>query len=152
VRGGDGAIRNILAPVNFTDYSYYGFTYAAALASALSAPLTALHVHLDPIWNGDPKDKLEKLLAPLPEALRAACRPVVETGESDPTRGILKASAKHDLVVVVAHEKSPVMDLILGTTAERVLRGSPSSVLVVPAPRKPLPIRKDLPTPCCAAP
>jgi nucleotide-binding universal stress UspA family protein len=150
VRGGGGEIRSILAPVNFTDYSYYGFTYAGALASALSANLTALHVHVDPIWNGDPQDKLKKLLAPLPAALRAVCSAVVETDESDATRGILKASAKHDLIVVVAHEKSPIKELILGTTAERVLRGSPASVLIVPAPRKPLPIRKDLPTPCCA--
>jgi len=150
VRGGDGIIHSILAPVNFTDYSYYGFTYAAALASALSARLTALHVHIDPIWNGDPKEKLQKLLSPLPAPLRAVSSPVVETGEDDATRGILKASAKHDLIVVVAHEKSPIKELILGTTAERVLRGSPASVLIVPAPRKPLPIRKDLPTPCCA--
>ena len=151
VRGGAGAIRSILAPVNFTDYSYYGFTYAAAMAAALSASLTALHVHVDPIWSGNPQSKLRKLLAGLPPPLHAACRRQVETGESGATTGILKAGASHDLIVLVAHGKSPALDLILGTTAERVLRGAPSSVLVVPAPRRPLSVREELPTECCAA-
>lgn len=152
VREGSGAVRSVLAPVNFTDYSYYGFTYAAALSSALNARLTAFHVHVDPIWNGNPQDKLVKLLDSLPAPLRKACRPLVETAESDAARGILKAGAKHDLIVVVAHEKSPVKEMILGTTAERVLRRSPASVLIVPAPRGALPVREDLPTACCAMP
>jgi nucleotide-binding universal stress UspA family protein len=150
VRGAARDIRTVLAPVNFTDYSYYGFTYAAAAASALGARLTALHVHVDPIWNGDPERKLRLILDSLPAPLREAGRPVVENGVSDPAKGILKAGARHDLIVLVAHEKSPIKDLILGTTAERVLRGSTASVLVVPAPRGALPVRKDLPTACCA--
>ena len=151
VRRRTAPIRSVLAPVDFTDYSYYGFTYAAALAACLRVPLTALHVHVDPIWNGNPQHKLAKLIERLPAALRGTCQPLVETGESEGMRGILKAGAKHDLIVLVAHEKSPVKEMILGTTAERVLRNSPASVLVVPAPRGPLPVRKSLQTPCCAA-
>jgi nucleotide-binding universal stress UspA family protein len=149
-RGKEAGLRSILAPVNFTDYSYYGFTYAAAMAAALNARLTALHVHVDPIWNGDPESKLRQLLESLPKDLRDDCRTLVETSETDATRGILKAAETSDLVVLVAHENSRVKELILGTTAERVLRGSAASVLVVPAPRRPLPVRKDLPTACCA--
>lgn len=151
VHGGGASIRSVLAPVNFTGYSYFGFTYAAAMASALNVPLTALHVHVDPIWNGNPLDKLLKLRDRLPAPFREACLPLVETGQSDATRGILKAGAKHDLIVLVAHETSPIKDMILGTTAERVLRSSSAAVLVVPAPRGPLPAGKDLPTACCAA-
>ncbi len=150
VRGRSQGIRSVLAPVNFTDYSYYGFTYAAALASALRVRLTALHVHVDPIWNGDPERKLSMLRERLPPAFRAAFRPLVETGRTDAALGILKAGARHDLVVLVAHEKSPIKEMILGTTAERVLRNSEASVLVVPAPRGPLAVPKDLPTACCA--
>jgi nucleotide-binding universal stress UspA family protein len=151
VRSGSGDIRSILAPVNFTDYSYYGFTYAASLAAALNARVTALHVHVDPIWSGDPVAKLTQFLENLPPALRGSCEAGVETGQDDATRGILKVGAEHDLIVVIAHEKASVKELILGTTAERVLRGSPGSVLVVPIPERPLPLRKDLPTACCAA-
>ncbi|MFI5362756.1 MAG: universal stress protein, partial [Elusimicrobiota bacterium] len=151
VRGEYAEIRGVLCPVNFTDYSYYGFTYAAALAAALGAPLTALHVHVDPVWNGDPQRKLERLMERVPAALRGRCRSLVETGETDAARGIAKAAAKNDLIVLVAHEKAPVKEMILGTTAERVLRQSRSPVLIVPAPTRPLPTQKDLPAPCCAA-
>ena len=150
VRGRGAPIRSVLAPVNFTDYSYYGFTHAAALAAGLGARLTALHVHVDPIWNGNPQHKLAQLIEQLPSGIRENCQPLLETGESDAMRGILKAGARHDLIVLVAHEKAPVKEMILGTTAERVLRHSPASVLVVPAPRGALPTRKNLPTPCCA--
>jgi nucleotide-binding universal stress UspA family protein len=120
------------------------------MTSALSASLTALHVHVDPIWNGDPERKLRMVLDSLPAPLREAGRPLVEL-LSDPTKGILKAGARHDLIVLVAHEKSALKEMILGTTAERVLRRATASVLVVPAPRGRLPVRKDLPTACCAA-
>ncbi|MFI5350521.1 MAG: universal stress protein [Elusimicrobiota bacterium] len=150
VRGKDSSIGSILSPVNFTDYSYFGFTYAAALAAGLGARLTALHVHVDPIWNGNPQHKFAKLQESLPSELRATFRTLVETGENEATQGILNAGARHDLIVLVAHEKSSVKAKLLGTTAERVLRHALTSVLVVPALRRSLPTRMSLPTPCCA--
>jgi nucleotide-binding universal stress UspA family protein len=151
VRGGGEAIRSILAPVNFTDYSDHGFEYAAALAAAMNAGLTALHVRLDPIWTAHPELKLGKLLGRLPAASRAACRSLVETGQSEATEGILKAGDRHDIIVLVAHENSRLKEMVLGTTAERVLRGSKASVLVVPAPRRPRASRAAPPLTCCAA-
>lgn len=150
-RGAAARVSSILAPVNFTSHSYLGFAYAASLAAALGARLTALHVHLDPIWNGDPAPKLEALREELPAPLRPRFAAFVEHGQTGAAKGILKSCAGHELVVLVAREKSPLKDLLLGTTAERVLRGAPSSVLLLPAPRRPLRPREDLPGACCAA-
>ena len=150
VRGRSAAIRSVLAPVNFSATSDCGFAYASEMAAALDARLTALHVHVDPLWNGDPGRKLSRLVERLPAARRRSCRPVVETGQSEATRGILKAAASHDVIVLVAHETPPLKDVLLGTTAERVLRGCAASVLVVPVRRGEPEVRKDHPTPCCA--
>ncbi|MFI5345541.1 MAG: universal stress protein [Elusimicrobiota bacterium] len=144
VHGAGEAIRSILAPVNFTANSDHGFAYAAALAEGLGAELAALHVRLDPIWGAHPERKIRRLLDALPGGSRAACRTIVETGHNEAAPGILKAGAAFDLVALVAREHSRLKDMVLGTTAERVLRGSTASVLVVPASRASAP-RKKLP-------
>ncbi len=50
-----------------------------------------------------------------------------------PINEILKASLEADLVVLTARSRGFLEDMILGTTAERVIRYSESSVLAVPA-------------------
>jgi len=138
-RGDPRAIRSVLAPVNFTDYAEYGFAFAAAAASALGARLTALHV--DAKEEGlSPGFALDRMVLQLPARLRARrIRLAEERGE--PIDGILRTAAKHGLVVLVAHRKSLLKDMILGTTVERVLRHSPVPVLAVPAPKTPMPLR-----------
>lgn len=150
VRGEESEFRSVLAPIHFTDYSYFGFMYAAAFAVGMGLPLTALHVHVDPVWEGNPLKKLEEFIEGLPEEVRRSCSPLVENGKDGATDGIIHAGEKHDLIVLAAHEKSTIKEMVLGMTAARVLRAAQSSVLIVPAMRKRLPLRKNLPTPCCA--
>lgn len=128
-------IRSVLVPVNFTSYSDWGLVYAAGVAAALKARLTLLHVTSDPLRCPNPKFRASGPLAHVPEAVRKLCRPEVEVREGEPTAGILAAARDHDLVVLVAHRKFLLNDMILGTTAERVLRHSPAPVLAVPAPK-----------------
>ena len=134
-RGPVRDIRAILAPVHFTSYSDHGFAYAAGIAAGLGARLTALHVNIDPIWGGNALMRLHRLTETLPAALRARCEDRVVVDE-DPSRGIKKASAKHDLVVLVAHKRSALEDVLIGTTAERVLRISQKPLLIVPPPHR----------------
>ena len=133
-RGPARIARAILAPVHFTSYSDHGFAYAAHAAGALGARLTALHVNVDPIWGGNPLFHLTRMINALPPSLKARCAPLVEIA-GDATAGILKAAAKHDLIVLVAHEKPVLEGVLFGTTAERVLRRSKKPVLVLPPPR-----------------
>ena len=133
-RGPVRAIRAILAPVNFTPYSDYGFAYAAAAAAALPARLTALHLTGDPLWDGNSRYQLSNLIRRLPAEVRKNCRPLAQEFVGEPVKGILKASKGHDWIVLVAHRKSLIKDAFLGTTVERVLRRSSIPVLSVPAP------------------
>lgn len=140
VRREAGPIRSVLAPLNFTDYSEAGFFYAAGAAAALKARLVALHVASDPLKRPNPRINFAMLTEKLPPLVAKACQPRLEIGSGDPTEEILDASRGHGLVVIVAHRKSLLRDLVLGTTAERVLRHSRVPVLAVPAQKlgKPL--------------
>jgi nucleotide-binding universal stress UspA family protein len=133
-RGPARPVRSILAPVNFTSYSEYGFSYAAAAAAVLKARLTALHVDEDPLWSGNSGYRLDTFVRHLPEEVLKAARPRTVSAAGDPVREILKAKRGHDWVVLVAHEKSLIKDAFFGTTLERVLRSSSIPVLSVPVP------------------
>lgn len=132
-RGPVHPVRAILAPVNFTAYSEYGFSCAAAVAAVMSADLTALHVTDDPIWNGNSRFRLSSLIHRLPPEIVKRCRPTARELVGEAVKGILKARAGHDWIVLVAHMKSPVKDALFGTTLEQVLRRSAIPVLAVPA-------------------
>ncbi len=137
-RGRPRTVASILAPVNFTPYSDYGFSYAAAASAGLSARLTVLHVENDPIWGGNPEYKMTRLLARLPDGIRRKFDTSRKAIVGDPVDGILQARRGSDWIVMVAHEKSLVKDAFFGTTLEQVLRRSTIPVLAVPASDSPL--------------
>lgn len=134
-RGAPRAVRSVLAPVNFTPYSDHGFFFAAQAARALKARLTALHVSVDPRLCPNPRFRLLNLIDRLSEETRRAVRPRIESSEGAPIQEILEAAKSHDLLVLVAHRKSLLENLVLGMTAERTIRHSPIPVLTVPAPK-----------------
>jgi len=133
-RGPSRPVRSILAPVNFTSYSEYGFSYAAAAAAVLGARLTALHVDEDPAWSGNSSFRLSRFIHRLPAPVLRTARPRTVSAAGDPVREILKAKRGHDWIVLVAHEKSLIKDAFFGTTLERVLRSSSIPLLSVPVP------------------
>lgn len=132
-RGRPRGISSILAPVNFTSYSDYGFAYAAAASAVLSARLMVLHVMDDPIWGGNPEFRISNLLHRLPAEIRKKCRASMTSAVGDAVKKILAAKKGHDWIVLVAHEKSLIKDAFFGTTLEQVLRRSSIPVLSVPA-------------------
>jgi nucleotide-binding universal stress UspA family protein len=134
-RGPVKEIRSVLAPVHFTSYSDRGFAYAAGVATALGARLTALHVEVDPIWEGNSMMHLRRLIESLPPDARPLCESRVVL-DGDAAHGIADAASGHDLTVLVAHRKAALADVFLGMTAERVLRGSKTPLLVVPPPHR----------------
>ncbi len=132
IRAAPRPARSVLAPVNFAPWSEAAFRQAAEAAVAFGARLTVLHVQSDPRSGPNPRFLLSELVRKLPPKLRELCGPdlVIETGAAD--ERILAASRRHDLVVLSGHVKS-LKELVLGTTAERVLRRSRAPVLIVPA-------------------
>jgi universal stress protein E len=73
---------------------------------------------------------LNEQLASMPELRDVQARPLVVTG--DPFDGILRAAAdvNADLIVMGSHRKQ-LLDIVIGTTIERVIRQGPFPVLMV---------------------
>lgn len=125
--------RSVLAPVNLAPYARRGLDLAAAAAAALGAELVVLYVggrrerglHPGFFLNG----MVESLEIRFGDRLKAR----VLTLEGDPIPVILREAKRHDLIVLTAHRKSLLSDLVLGTTAERVLRHAPVPVLTAPS-------------------
>lgn len=135
VKDGPRPIESVLAPVNLAPYSRKGLSLAARAAAGLGATLTVLYVVSDKGRGPNPKFFLNGMLALLPERLRKAVKPRLLVREGDPVREILAESRKHGLIVLAAHRKSLLSELVLGTTVERVLRHSSVPVLAAPSGR-----------------
>lgn len=125
----------VLAPVNLAPYSYKGLLLGAQAAARLGAELDVLFVSPDKSRGPNPRFFLNGMLARLPADLRAAVKPRLIVRAGDPVREILAEAKKHSLLVLAAHRKSLLADLVLGTTVERVLRHSPVPVLAAPSGR-----------------
>ncbi len=128
-------VESVLAPVNLAPYSRKGLALAARAAADLGAELTALYVAPDKKSGPNPKFFLNGMLSLLPEKLRKRVKPRLLVREGDPVREILAESRRHGLVVLAAHRKALLSDLVLGTTVERVLRHCETPVLAAPSGR-----------------
>jgi nucleotide-binding universal stress UspA family protein len=126
-------IRRVLAPVNEGEYAKEAVLAAALVAKAYGARLELLHVVTDPVFGTPPRSLLRRRMQELPLALRrdVSCR--FRLARRGPAADIVRAARGKDLVVLAEHRKSLLGDLMLGTTAERVLRRSAAPVLSIPS-------------------
>ncbi len=140
-------IRSILVPVDFSSPSSQALGYAAGLARSFGAKLTLLNV-VEPIgampdFAANPLVRdLREVSAQAKEALkrlvaRAQLEPAwIETllvRHGTPFHEISEAAAllKSDLIVLATHGYTGLKHVLLGSTAERVVRHAPCPVLVV---------------------
>lgn len=131
-------VRAVLAPVNFKPYSMKALFYAAAVADAFKARLTVLYVVCSPCYadadpTEGPKQMFSAAMERMPAALRKSCHPKLKIAFGKPGEQIISAAQEAELVVLSAHRKGFLNDIVLGTTAERVLRHCPKPVWTVPA-------------------
>lgn len=127
------APRWILAPVHGEAYARRGLLAAADLARAYEARLALLEVVEEGAKTSAAAKRVSVRAETLPPALRRAVRPELEVRVGFPVGEILRAQRGRDLIVLVAHRKSLLGSLVLGTTVERVLRHSRVPVLAVPS-------------------
>ncbi len=134
-------LKNILVPVDFSEASRAALRAADALAGP-DTVVTLLHVMpltrvvvLD--WQYvPPAEELVRLARAAEDALQAwaselrAPRVRVETTPGDPASEIIRLSTDYDLVVVGTHGRTGAARLLIGSVAERVVRGAHASVLV----------------------
>jgi nucleotide-binding universal stress UspA family protein len=130
-------LKRILCPVNFTAAARAALELAASIAGQFNAQLTVLHV-------ADPKETTRAAAAfiqlcawiPRSRATHCALEPLVRRGR--PAEQILRfaVAEKQDLIVLGARPRSALRAVFLGSTAEPVLRHSPTPVLFVPQPAR----------------
>jgi nucleotide-binding universal stress UspA family protein len=154
------AFQNILVPVDFSDTSDEAWRVACDLARTSGSFLHLLHVAPDPLsqawavetvaldYSGMTRQWIEEAEAKLaaiqpgPGIEPARVTRVVASGAAYP--GIMEYANRHaaDLIVMGTHGYGPVMHLLLGSVAERVVRHASCPVLTVPhrSLRKPVPV------------
>ena len=138
-------VKSILVPIDFSTHSESALLYAARFAGQFGAKLTLLHV-IQPIFAPEAvavlamekdgaakaaRKQLEATRTKLGVAPRLVERLLVRIGA--PFHEISEAakSLKVDLVVIATHGHTGLKHVLLGSTAERVVRHAPCPVLVV---------------------
>ena len=147
-------IQSILFAADFSRQGSHGFRYAITLSKHFQAKLFIFHaINLqstmpaaDPTGGVALTDYVEVLedesRARLSEMLRLAEAHGVEAEtilvEGTPHRTALKEAERLgvDLIVVSTHGRTGMEHLLLGSTAEKIIRQSPIPVLVVRHPSK----------------
>ena len=145
-----GAIKTILVPTDFDPASDRALAYACELADAVGATLHILHVVENPFAAGaymemygpppgdylgraekDARARLDALLTPEQEARYGV---VLATRVGAPARQILEylhEAGTVDLVVMATPGRGGVARLMMGSVADRVVRGAPCPVLTL---------------------
>jgi nucleotide-binding universal stress UspA family protein len=150
------AWKHIIVPVDFSDCSQAALDHAAALGQITQASIEVVHVFEKPYYHGaehvivrDEKGEktsvvelFRKAAARELDAFMEANRKrgIVATARliaGDPESQIVAASEQCDLLVMGTHGRHGPARWLLGSIAERVLRGAKCPVLTVrsaPAP------------------
>jgi nucleotide-binding universal stress UspA family protein len=141
------AIKKILVPTDFSPASRKALDYAPCFADHFGSELTLLHV-LEPATSttlaelptvsafceakvADAEENLHALVSSLRTAGVARARWIMRTGVA--THEIVEAAKELDvdLIVIATHGHTGWKHFAIGSTAERVARAAPCSVLVV---------------------
>jgi nucleotide-binding universal stress UspA family protein len=139
-------LQNILCPIDHSKHSESALKYAISLALKDKSTLYLLHVldsrkgeeaegiselvSIDEKGLGDLKDKLEKSV---PEEIRAeiACEALINQGVPFDEIVTVAKNKSIDLIVMGTHGRKGLSHVVLGSTAERVMRDAPCPVMIV---------------------
>lgn len=136
-------LKKILVPVDFSECSRKALDYAIPLAEQFGAELVLLHVTpanppvpelgpVDVVGIDEATQGLAELQASVSTAIAShSVQRVVRTGE--PHTEIVRVAAERgiDMIVLSTHGRTGLSRVLLGSTAEKVVRHAPCPVLVV---------------------
>jgi len=145
-------IRNILAPIDFSDYSKNALKYATQFAKEFNAKLYLIYVVEPMIYPADfsmgqiaipstdvdlharAEEELNNLAKTIDSSLKVETtirtgKPFVEIIEEAKEKDI-------DLIIIASHGHTGVEHLLFGSTAEKVVRKAPCPVLTLREPIK----------------
>lgn len=142
------AIKKVLVTTDFSQGTEEAMAYAFSVAQEFEASVTLLHVIPRLPDTDDPQLQRQRevdrsrlmeesahlLNGLIPEEAKAWCEVSVEIDLGQPYERIMSSvEEKHiDLLVMNIHGKSLMERALMGSTAERVIRGAPCPVLAVP--------------------
>jgi universal stress protein A len=140
--------KSILAPTDLSEPSKRAVKSAAALAQKCGAKIILLNVVQMPnCCSSDAPPNVEEMMNIARKSLDeiaqtippdVAVEKIVRFGTREPVKQIVEEADKvsADLIVIATHGYSGLKRVLLGGTAERVVRHAPCPVLVVRAPGK----------------
>ncbi len=122
-------VREILVATDFSDEAEAALRYAIDYARRFGARLHLLHVF------SQGEVEVTRLLADAAALAAPGVPVIVSSTGGDPAEEILRYAQRHpvDLIVVGTHGRSGFSRVLLGSVAERVLRGATRPVLTVPS-------------------
>lgn len=144
------ALQHILCPVDFSKYSDHALDYGVELAKQFGATLHVLHV-VQLSYMTVAYEIAPDVAATREMAERAAREKMDKVVEDLQTRGIrvephitigtpfvdivtLARDKKMDLIIIATHGWGALKQILLGSTAERVVRKAPCPVLTIKDP------------------
>jgi universal stress protein A len=146
--------RNILVPTDFSNYSICALKHAVQIADQCHAKIHLLHVIDEGLWQCIVDCRLsnavmwqiaEENLKMSTEKLQQEAERISETNAGvgisyDVKQGIpyneimnVQEEKKIDLIVIASHGKTGMQKHLIGSVAEKVLRGAKCDVLLVRA-------------------
>ncbi|MDB6067983.1 MAG: uspa protein [Pedosphaera sp.] len=140
-------LKNILVPIDFSQFSRRALEYALPLAERFGATITLFHavapVYMEGITLpecGDLSLRMEQEAMKMLNSLgREKIKPEIACGKltaiGNPWQEIITAalSGHSDLIVIATHGYTGLRHVLMGSTAERVVRHAPCPVMVVRA-------------------
>lgn len=144
------AITKILCPIDFSKHSQVALEHAESIAAKFGAELIVAHIVepvLYPVAYGLPpvapvnyeenaKKSAAKALAPIVEGISrrgVPARALVDSGAASMRICDIAEEQGVSMVVVATHGYTGIRHVLLGSTAERVVRKCPCPVLTVKA-------------------
>jgi universal stress protein A len=139
-------VKNILVPTDFSEASNIAFKYALCFGQQFGAELHIIHVlgpTISPQFPGVPEapalseeelasvEKKLKVWSDSAGAMGLSAKLILRNGLA--AHEIVQAAKgmDADLVIIATHGHSGLRHLVIGSTAERVVRAAPCPVLVV---------------------
>lgn len=134
-------LNKILAPTDFSDISAAGVRYACRLAKDMDAEVIIFNVDVLDESNRVDKREIEQHKKRLAEFVAEKVadagaglkmRQVVDAGQ--PFGAIVDCAEKEgvDLIVMSSHGRTGLSRMLIGSVTDKILRGAPCPVLVVP--------------------
>jgi nucleotide-binding universal stress UspA family protein len=138
-------LKQILVPVDFSDHSEKALKYGGKFAEQFGSTLTLLHVIQPVVYPADfgypptvlesmdeaVRRQIEERLQGLAANLGHNARTLLRTGQPYFEIAAAARELEVDLIIIATHGHTGLKHVLLGSTAERVVRHAPCPVLTV---------------------